>query len=112
MAKKRSDTYLFIRVPGKTIELLEMMMRELESETTIDLTNKSALSIVCEKFLADSVYHAAYGRLVEKYGDTIAGHYDPYYKSMKQEMKEKRAAKEEAKKQERGEQNEKDTDTI
>ena len=103
---KLSDTYLFIRVPGKTIELLEMMLRELngEWETTVDLSNKSALSIVCEKFLADCVYHAAYGRLAERYGDIVAGHFDPYYKTLKVQMAEARAAKEEAKKQKEGEQ--------
>lgn len=97
---KRSDTYLFMRIPGKTIELLEMMLKEVqeETQTTIDLTNKSALTIVCEKFLADSVYHAAYGRLIEKYGDSIAAHYDPYYVTKKQEMAMMRAAKEAEKK--------------
>ncbi len=101
---KRSDTYIFMRVSGKTIDLLEMMLREIQregDETTVDLTNKSALSIVCEKFLADCVYQASYGRLIEKYGDTIAGHFDPYYKTLKQQMAEDRAAKEEAKKHER-----------
>lgn len=96
---KRSDTYLFMRIPGKTIELLEMMLKEVqdEAQTTIDLTNKSALTVVCEKFLADSVYHAAYGRLIQKYGDKIAEHYDPYYVTKKQEMAMKRAADEQAK---------------
>lgn len=95
---KHADTFLYLRVRGKTLDNLQDLLSDNEE---LDIDNRSVLSIVLEKALDYWVYEAVKGKLIEKYGDMVYKHRDPDWKPLKQQLMEKRSEKEAVKKAKR-----------
>ena len=91
---KHTDCFLYIRVKGKTLDNLYDLLKPLE----INCNDKSALSLVLEKAVDYWVYDAVKGQLAQKYGDIVAEHRDPEWKSLKEKQISAREEKEALKK--------------
>lgn len=96
---KHADTFLYLRIKGKTLDNLTDL---LSGETEVNLNDKSALTLVLERAIDLWVYDAVKGKLLEKYGDVTMEHRDPDWKSLKEKQIEARCEKEAVKKAMRG----------
>lgn len=93
---KHADTFLYLRIKGKTLDNLTDLLSD--DETEFNWNDKSGLTLVLERLIDLWVYDAVKGKLLEKYGDVTMEHRDPDWKSLKEKQIEARSEKEAIKK--------------